>query len=63
MHTAMCSSITAFEVTAENASQFVRGTISAAGGINTQTNPYYSGTAGTVRWVRGPELGTILFLQ
>ena len=56
-------SITAFEVTAENASQFVRGTISAAGGINTQTNPYFSGTDGTVRWIRGPELGTILFLQ
>ena len=56
-------SITAFEVTAENASQFVRGTISAAGGINTQTNPYFSGTDGTVRWIRGPEAGTMLILQ
>ena len=56
-------SITAFEVTAENASQFVGGTISAAGGINTQTNPYFSGTDGTVRWLRGPEAGTMLILQ
>ena len=53
------------EITAENASDFVRGTISALGGISTfsETNPYYSGTDGTVRWLRGPEAGTMLILQ
>ena len=58
-------SIEVLEITAANASEFVRGTISAIGGVSTYsaTNPYYSGTDGTVRWIRGPELGTVLFLQ
>ena len=56
-------SIVVSEVTAENASDFVRGTISALGGVNTQTNPYFSGTDGTVRWLRGPEAGTMLIMR
>ncbi|MBQ6248156.1 MAG: hypothetical protein IJK04_14890, partial [Kiritimatiellae bacterium] len=56
-------SIKVSEVTAQNAADFVSGTISAVGGVNTQTNPYFSGTDGTVRWLRGPEAGTMLILQ
>ena len=51
------------EITAENAFEFVSGTISAAGGVNTRTSPYYSGTDGTVRWLRGPEAGTMLIMR
>ena len=54
---------TVTEITDENVSEFYAGTLTAAGGVSSGSKDVYSGTAGTVRWIRGPELGTILFLQ
>lgn len=57
--------VVATEITDANAAAFANGTISAKGGLSTfsQTNPYFSGTDGSVWWLRAPAEGTKIILQ
>ena len=58
--------VTATEVTDANAAEVFAGIVSAAGGTNVNysaSNPYWSGTAGSIWWLRGRGLGTFIMVR
>jgi hypothetical protein len=58
--------VTATEITDANLAEFSSGTISAAGGVNTKNSasyPCWSGTAGSIWWLRGRGLGTFIMVR
>lgn len=58
--------VTATEVTDANAAEVFAGTVSAAGGTNVKysaSNSYWSGTAGSVWWLKGGEPPTMFLLR
>lgn len=58
--------VTATEITAANAANFSAGTLSAEGGVNTKNSasyPCWSGTAGSIWWLRAPAEGTKIIVQ
>ena len=55
--------VTATEITAANLAEFSAGAVSAAGGVNVKNSasyPCWSGTVGSVWWLRGRALGTFI---
>ena len=58
--------VTATEITDANRAEFSVGAISAVGGVNTKhsaTYPCWSGTAGSIWWLRGRGLGTFIMVR
>ena len=58
--------VTATEITDANRAEFSAGAISADGGVNVKNSasyPCWSGTAGSIWWLRGRGLGTFIMVR